>query len=211
MLNLTHRKSQVDAGNGIVHIMGKPAFCRIIAIIWFMAIIAGFAIVWKFDVTAGPMPHPSASFPTNAPLAREAGRATLVMMLHPHCPCSRASMTELEKLMGTNPLTVKAHLVFSQQARQPDVSQSELWKRAVQIPHAVAVKDSDGTVSSMFGAHTSGEVFLYDADGIIRFAGGITASRGHEGDSDGRAAIQAVLDDNAPAMMQTPVFGCSLR
>jgi hypothetical protein len=51
---------------------------------------------------------------------------------------------------------------------------------------------------------------LYAPTGKLLFSGGITASRGHEGDNVGRSAIVSfILNGHAP-VNHTPVFGCSL-
>jgi hypothetical protein len=70
--------------------------------------------------------------------------------------------------------------------------------------------DPDGAIAQAFGAYTSGQVLVYGADGGLLFNGGITASRGHEGDNPGRAAIVARLRDQVPAPSTASVFGCAL-
>jgi hypothetical protein len=70
--------------------------------------------------------------------------------------------------------------------------------------------DVDGTEARRFGALTSGQVVVYDADGRLRFSGGITPARGHAGDNAGRSAIIALLEGASSASVETPVFGCSL-
>jgi hypothetical protein len=69
--------------------------------------------------------------------------------------------------------------------------------------------DDGGAIARSFGALTSGEVLLYDARGALRFAGGITAARGHEGDSEGRDALEASIR-GATGQARAAVFGCSL-
>lgn len=78
------------------------------------------------------------------------------------------------------------------------------------IPSVRVVRDPDGIWAREFGATTSGCVLLYDAHERLRFRGGITPSRGHQGDSAGRAAVLAVLAGDEPARRETPIFGCPL-
>ncbi len=73
------------------------------------------------------------------------------------------------------------------------------------------IRDDGALMAAAFGAETSGQVFLYDAQGSLRFSGGITESRGHVGDNAGRAAVEQLLQGKAPVKTRTPVFGCSLR
>ena len=68
--------------------------------------------------------------------------------------------------------------------------------------------DDDGREARLFHAETSGHTALYGAQGQLIFDGGITVSRGHEGDNDGTEAILALLHDKTPDRAQTPVYGC---
>jgi len=72
------------------------------------------------------------------------------------------------------------------------------------------MRDDDGVEAARFGAATSGQVILYDRDGGLLFTGGITASRGHAGDNDGRNAIVSLLGRGRETRHSSPVFGCSL-
>ena len=77
------------------------------------------------------------------------------------------------------------------------------------FPELARKSTRGGAITAAFGAFTSGQVFLYGTSGELLFSGGITGSRGHEGDNAGRDAVESLLDRrNAPA--HTPVFGCSL-
>jgi hypothetical protein len=58
---------------------------------------------------------------------------------------------------------------------------------------------------------TSGAVVLYDAAGKLAFRGGITAARGHEGDSFGRQRIMALLNGAHADRADAPIFGCALE
>jgi hypothetical protein len=69
--------------------------------------------------------------------------------------------------------------------------------------------DTNAKEAQRFGARTSGEVALYDDAGRLAFRGGITAARGHEGDSTGRDAILRWLN-HLPADKCSPTFGCPL-
>ena len=91
-----------------------------------------------------------------------------------------------------------------------DPTRSVLWSRGGEHPGRHRQGRRGGTIAASFGAFTSGQVLLYDARrGALRFAGGITGARGHEGANAGRDALQSVLDEGA-AKARAPVFGCSL-
>jgi hypothetical protein len=85
-----------------------------------------------------------------------------------------------------------------------------LRDRAASIPGIRVVTDEAGLEATRFRAAVSGLTLLYDAQGQLRFAGGITQSRGHEGDSFGGRRILAVLAGEAADRQDAPVFGCAL-
>jgi hypothetical protein len=78
------------------------------------------------------------------------------------------------------------------------------------IPGVTVHLDDAGREARLFASMTSGETLLFDAEGRLKFHGGITASRGHSGDNAGRDALEALLRGQASQQVITPVFGCSL-
>jgi hypothetical protein len=58
---------------------------------------------------------------------------------------------------------------------------------------------------------TSGECLVYDADGKLRFHGGVTSGRGHEGHSIGQDGISAAILNQAVVAKRTPAYGCALQ
>jgi hypothetical protein len=174
---------------------------------------AGLAVLLNYENRPGVPAAPPARWPASSLLERATGRATLVMLLHPACPCSRASIEELDRLMARANGLVTVHALFFKPREFADGwERTELWQRAAAIPGVHVRQDADGLEAGLFRAATSGQVVLYDAEGALLFSGGITPSRGHSGDSDGRQAVLALLTANAaPTQARTPVFGCSLR
>ncbi len=79
------------------------------------------------------------------------------------------------------------------------------------IPHVAISYDTTGAQAELFGATTSGHVFIYDGRGILQFSGGITGSRGHTGDNKNFEIAKNTIIARSPKFATTPVFGCSLR
>jgi hypothetical protein len=93
---------------------------------------------------------------------------------------------------------------------QPDFASPSLRTAAAAVLGASVVDDPNETEAHRFHAHTSGTTLLYDAAGHLRFAGGITGSRGHEGENIGEARLLALLADRPTDRAESPVFGCGL-
>ena len=87
---------------------------------------------------------------------------------------------------------------------------TDLWNTASALPDVTVVADDDGAEARRFGVSTSGQTLLYDERGRLLFAGGITGSRAHQGDNDGRRAIVALLNQKSSPRSTTSVFGCAL-
>jgi hypothetical protein len=119
---------------------------------------------------------------------------------------------ELATLMADCRGEVDTQVLFYQPPKAAaDVTQTDLWQIARQIPGVVTRIDVGGTEQQTFGARSSGEVFLYNPGGDLLFHGGITGSRGHEGDNVGRSQVEAILLHERPTIAKTPVFGCELQ
>jgi hypothetical protein len=180
-------------------------------VVWAVAVSAGFTLLWRYKSTpAAEDAVPPVRWPTASRIARVAGRSALVMFVHPRCPCTRASVAELGRLMGVLGDRVSAHVRV---LRPPDASadwdHTAVWERASAVPGVIVAPD-DGGEAALFNAVTSGQTLLYDATGQLRFNGGLTSARGHEGDSVGRRMILAQVMSGTADRADGPVFGCSL-
>src|SRR5262249_6680631 len=105
----------------------------------------------------------------------------------------------------------KTYVVFLKPATFGDGwEHTDLWRAATRLPNVTVVRDDDGIEARSFGAATSGQTLLYDRHGALEFSGGITGSRAHEGDNDGRQSLVALLNGGRNARSGTNVFGCPL-
>jgi hypothetical protein len=183
-----------------------------VPIVWVAAVVAGLGALQAYKSRPGSAGHTPAVFAEPLSASELPGRPRLLMFLHPKCPCSKASLGELAEIMAREPDKATVDVVFvTPQGAGPDWAKTTLRKQAAAIP-GVRLVDDDGTLAQRLGAETSGYVVLYDAGGTLLFSGGITRSRGHEGDSAGRQTICALLngDANAAVGAKTPVYGCPL-
>jgi hypothetical protein len=155
-------------------------------------------------------------WPNDTALELSSERPTLVFFVHPKCPCTRASLRELRRLLETSTVPVDELPVVTVVVNQPHGadaawSDTDTVRDAALLPRVTMFADVGGVESELFGAVTSGAVMLFDTAGKRLFAGGITTSRGHEGDSTGSEMLQRLLKKEAPmAMVTLPTFGCRL-
>jgi len=150
-------------------------------------------------------------WPISNNIAHNSGKPTLVMFIHPKCPCSSATIGELAVLMAHCAGRVDAHVFFVRPAGMAvEWVKTDTWAEAMRIPGVTVQRDDNGEEATRFGVKTSGDTALYDTKGHLLFHGGITAARGHSGDNNGRDAIEALLSNQPAPQTTTPVFGCSL-
>jgi hypothetical protein len=134
------------------------------------------------------------------------------MFVHPHCPCSRATLAEMAVLMTHCRGRLHADIMFLQPPSFSDEwTHSDLWESAARIPDAMVRVDTGGAEQRRFGARVSGETFVYSADRRLLFHGGITAARGHVGDNAGRSAIESLVLEGGSSFQGTAVYGCQLQ
>jgi hypothetical protein len=179
--------------------------------VWLAGAVAGLWVLWSYENTPGDAAHPHGRWPTETRLARSADRPTLVLLAHPQCTCTRASLAELGEVLGRAKAAPKTYVLFMKPSEFFEGwERTDLWRTASALPNVTVVRDDDGREAARFGAATSGQTLLYDAGGELIFSGGITGARGHAGDNAGRAALIAILDQKDPSHRATSVFGCSL-
>ena len=177
---------------------------------WFLAVVAGFLALWMYKMRPGSERATAPrSWPAQSGIRANAGRATLVLFVHPRCACTRATISELARLMARFHDRLDARVLFS--AEEPEFARTDLWSSAARIPGVIVAADPSGVEARRFAVETSGAAVLYDVAGKLAFQGGITSARGHEGDSFGQQRIAALLTGGVPDRADAPVFGCALN
>jgi hypothetical protein len=168
-------------------------------------------MLWQYSATPSAAASPSAFWPRESAIKPAPDRATLVMLAHPHCPCTRASLSELARLVTRLPTELAVHVLFVKPSGvAKDWESTDIFRAATTIPGADVHIDEQGREAALFHAATSGETVVYGRDGHLLFHGGITGSRGHEGDNPGRDRIIALLTTGSADEAESDVFGCSL-
>lgn len=188
----------------------KPWELLSLLAVWLAIVSTGLLGLAQYSQGAGESSPP--------PNARHLGlktsphRHTLVMSVHPKCPCTKASVYELERLakkcQGLMDITV---LVYEPTTTKDSWSEPDPFRLGTRLPNATIIRDQDGKTAARLGSLTSGAVVLYDATGNPAFWGGITSGRGHAGDNLGSDAILNLVQGKTPRNTNTPVYGCSIN
>ena len=180
-------------------------------VVWLAVVAGGTVAMVRYSEAPGIARSAPDAWPTKSKLLRDRDRPTLVMFLHPRCPCSRASVGELERLLANVHGKLDVCVAFVVPPGAADTwEETDLTRRIGSLQGVRHYTDKDGTEAHLFGAETSGQTMLYDSTGKLRFRGGITAGRGHAGDNPGRSALEDLVLRGEANSTGTPVFGCAL-
>src|SRR5205814_2100324 len=127
-------------------------------VISLVAIGTALVFVSGFETFGGSPSQPGTDWPKDASIALDRTRPTLLMFAHPRCPCTRASLEELKTVLSSCRGKVVANVFFLSPSRTPSVwTLTESWREATTIPGLTVRYDTDGCLSGLFGAETSGE------------------------------------------------------
>lgn len=190
--------------------LGRGAITLLLAS-WVIVLGAGFAFLADRDARPAAQGPAKARWPEASGWQFDRERPTLLMFIHPRCPCSRASLSELERVLAEHP-NADTRLVMVKPAGAPDDwDQSATAAAANELPGVSILRDEDGTEAKIFGALASGQTFLYDTSGQLLFHGGITAGRGHFGKNTSSNQLQQLLAGGKSTGQAAPVYGCPLE
>jgi hypothetical protein len=145
-----------------------------IGLTWLVAVGTGTFLLMAYANTPGKAGAVSVHWPEASRVSRDKAKPTLIMFMHPHCPCSRASVGELALLMAHCQGRVDAHVLFVQPpGMTTDWVETDTWRSASQIPGVTVARDGNEREAQLFGVETSGDTVLYDSQGRLLFHGGI--------------------------------------
>lgn len=179
-------------------------------VLWLSLVVVGLAQLMNYDNKPGLAASAPRAWPSETSLTHDAEGPTIVMLAHPRCDCTRASVAELAELMARATHRPRAFVLFVELGSDVKTADDPaLARAAAAIPGVTVVSDPKGIEARRFGVSTSGQVLVYGASGGLLYSGGTTGSRGKTGDNAGRAAILAAISSGS-FQGSAPVFGCAL-
>lgn len=187
----------------------RSFFFSALTLSWLASVTAGLLYVINYSARPGDPGYAAVHWPAATTIAMNGEAMHLVIGAHPRCPCTRASIHELERIMARRPDSIQAHVLLWIPADE-EWALAEFWKTTAAIPGVTVHVDVEGIEATRFGLVTSGHTLLYSKEGELLFSGGITASRGHEGSNYGRSAILDLAAGKEARSVRNPVFGCSI-
>ncbi len=179
--------------------------------VWLVVVAGGLLVLIDYSTRPASSDVTARSWPEESMIQRSPNSHTLLVFLHPRCMCSRATMRQLATVAARFADQCVIRVVFYCPSDQADSwVQSDLWTGALRVsPHSPVI-DRGAVETKRFGISTSGHVLLFDRQSICRYSGGITGSRGHDGDNTGLRAVLDLLQGDSIAESRYPVFGCSI-
>jgi len=188
----------------------RPAWLLAL-LLWLGLIVGGYAWLLRYSFAAGKASASPHTIPSSVASQPPSARPQLFLALHPRCPCSRATLSELAKILSRAPKACDVTVLMYKPAAEPDRwMEGALFDKCRQMSCRVR-PDPDGRLAGSLGSLTSGGVVLYDGKGRLRYQGGITASRAHEGDNAGKQAVIEILRGQRDSQKSMPVFGCPIQ
>lgn len=179
---------------------------------WLAAIATAMAALADYMHTPAPQAAPADAWPdTLEPL--DAGVHTLVLAVHPRCPCTVATVRQLEKLRDTpeHPLRIRAYAFEPARPDQPRDWRDTDVTRILERHGARVIPDPEGNAATTLRLTTSGHAVLFDPNANAVFQGGLTHARGVAGPSAAVVNINRVLAGQPHPLNTTHVYGCPIH
>lgn len=147
-------------------------------------------------------------------LAQHKGSVVVLEWTNPECPYvvrhyKADTMETLSREYGAKKVVWLA--VDSTAHNTPE--KSAAWKKAQGFTYPV-LQDPSGEVGRRYGAKTTPHMYVIDAEGVLRFMGGIDddpRGKSEKPQNHVRASLDAVLAGKAVPASTTQPYGCSVK
>jgi hypothetical protein len=103
----------------------------LLAGLWVIAVAYGIDVIRTYESTPGAFGLAPQRWPDGSRLVPDADHATLVMLVHPQCSCTRASLAELQHIMSQAQGRLSAWVLFIEPTGMDDG-----WERSWTLTQA---------------------------------------------------------------------------
>lgn len=180
-----------------------PWIRLLVTCFWLSSVIGGLGLLMQHQLTPGEPTIVRQDWPGGESIPLHPTRPTLVVFLHPECPCGVNTVRNLHAVSRSSSIPLTAVVLHADPGTTP------IGRQVSGLPGVVIHADPNGILARRFHARTSGHVYLYGSYGRRLFDGGITAGRGHDGRNPGLDALLTAATSETTSL-SFPVFGCSL-
>lgn len=143
--------------------------------------------------------------------------AVAVVFTCNHCPYARAWEDRFVQIQadyadkGVQIVAINANDAVKYPADSLDAMKQRASEKHFNFPY---LQDESQEIARQYGAERTPEIFLFDKKGVLQYHG--APDDNHEDPNAVqhpylRAALDAVLAGNAPAITQTPPVGCTIK
>ena len=106
------------------------------ACLWLASVCGGMGVLLQYASTAGDPGEPPPVWPADTTIPPPNRQPVLIMMAHPRCPCTRASLDSLAWVMTRARGHVAAYVLFYRPAGFPNGwEKTDLWRTAAHDRH----------------------------------------------------------------------------
>lgn len=198
-------------GGRFLHRPTTIVFWSFVILCWLAFSLFGLARLADYSARPNDIQPPPERWPRDSKIPLSADACELVMFVHPKCPCTRASLAELARLIPrlSRPVNITVAFVVPE-GLSAEFAHGTLWNWTEEIPVARRFVDKNGMEARRFNATISGHVVLYGISGELRFYGGITSGRGHEGGNVGVETLLRRIESVEDHHRRCEVYGCPL-
>src|SRR5687768_13393663 len=89
-------------------------------LIWWALIVGGYGLLFRYSFAVGKASPAPRSIPSSLAASVPLMKPQLFVALHPHCPCSRATVSELAKILTRATNSSDVTLLIFKPANEPD-------------------------------------------------------------------------------------------
>ncbi|WP_428386726.1 hypothetical protein [Mucisphaera sp.] len=185
--------------------------------VWLLLVATGWAALNGYMSEAGDVGVVPGVWPVGVVEGLDDGGLRTLVFLHPHCPCSVATLATVKEVWGEEGAGALVIVVVDLGEGDPGWRGTGLVRDALGVDGAEVVFDEGAEIARRFGALTSGHVLVYDGAGALVFSGGVTPWRGHVGPSGGKRSLRLLMagagDGTAEVTevgASAEVYGCPL-